>query len=270
MKCGMSCSLFEVVDGKGKSTTGSLAALVSKLERDRMVSHIHVAGLGSCGKKTNTHTYICFSDYTVCCPCSGAGEVFVRQGVSLPVVLNSDGWVKRCLKSFFLRISSHNSQLCQFEPPTCCLWWEFTFKEVAVWFVERRGRIEKKLQALFIFQESRMVVKYSKSYSLSLHIFWWATVPTSVLTMKCSIREHLCFQNVKMLLMQMYLYDINTCSPSKHQDCLSQSHWRRSPSHLPFPQWSLSSLLCTTPSLSCVQTQARTCAPGWSARPQIT
>lgn len=39
MKCGMSCSLFEVVDGKGKPTNGSLAALVSKLERDRMVSH---------------------------------------------------------------------------------------------------------------------------------------------------------------------------------------------------------------------------------------
>lgn len=39
MKCGMSCSLFEVVDGKGKPTCGSLAALVSKLERDRMVSH---------------------------------------------------------------------------------------------------------------------------------------------------------------------------------------------------------------------------------------
>ncbi len=39
MKCGMSCSLFEVVDGKGKPTSGSLAALVNKLERDRMVSH---------------------------------------------------------------------------------------------------------------------------------------------------------------------------------------------------------------------------------------
>lgn len=38
MKCGMSCSLFEVVDGKGKPTSGSLAALLNKLERDRMVS----------------------------------------------------------------------------------------------------------------------------------------------------------------------------------------------------------------------------------------
>lgn len=37
MKCGMSCSLFEVVDGKGKPTSGSLVALVNKLERDRMV-----------------------------------------------------------------------------------------------------------------------------------------------------------------------------------------------------------------------------------------
>lgn len=42
MKCGMSCSLFEVVDGKGKPTSGSLAALVHKLERDRMVRD-HVA-----------------------------------------------------------------------------------------------------------------------------------------------------------------------------------------------------------------------------------
>lgn len=42
MKCGMSCSLFEVVDGKGKPTSGSLAALVNKLERDRMV-RCHVA-----------------------------------------------------------------------------------------------------------------------------------------------------------------------------------------------------------------------------------
>ena len=39
MKCGMACSLFEVVDGKGKPTSGTLAALVNKLERDRMVSH---------------------------------------------------------------------------------------------------------------------------------------------------------------------------------------------------------------------------------------
>lgn len=39
MKCGMSCSLFEVVDGKGKPTSGTLAALIHKLERDRMVSH---------------------------------------------------------------------------------------------------------------------------------------------------------------------------------------------------------------------------------------
>lgn len=38
MKCGMSCSLFEVVEGKGKPSNGSLAAMVHKLERDRMVS----------------------------------------------------------------------------------------------------------------------------------------------------------------------------------------------------------------------------------------
>ncbi|MED6237654.1 hypothetical protein ATANTOWER_030529 [Ataeniobius toweri] len=42
MKCGMSCSLFEVVEGKGKATSGSLAALINKLERDRMVRHSSV------------------------------------------------------------------------------------------------------------------------------------------------------------------------------------------------------------------------------------
>jgi len=39
----MSCSLFDVVDGKGKPTSGSLAALVHKLERDRMVGFIYNA-----------------------------------------------------------------------------------------------------------------------------------------------------------------------------------------------------------------------------------
>ncbi|XP_028265806.1 protein TASOR isoform X2 [Parambassis ranga] len=85
MKCGMSCSLFEVVDGKGKPTSGSLAALVSKLERDRMVL------------------------------------------------------VKSLFDRGFLFLLS-SSQM-------------FDSKE-------RRGR-ERNLQALFIFQESRMVVKYS-------------------------------------------------------------------------------------------------------------
>ncbi|XP_024148711.1 protein TASOR isoform X4 [Oryzias melastigma] len=82
MKCGMSCSLFEVVDGKGKATNGSLAALISKLERDRMVL------------------------------------------------------VKPLFDKGFLFLLSSTQ-------------------------MERRGRLEKKLQALFIFQESRMVVKYS-------------------------------------------------------------------------------------------------------------
>lgn len=48
MKCGMSCSLFEVVDGKGKPTSGSLAALVNKLERDRMVSERESDSESSC------------------------------------------------------------------------------------------------------------------------------------------------------------------------------------------------------------------------------
>ncbi|XP_026223768.1 protein TASOR isoform X1 [Anabas testudineus] len=86
MKCGMSCSLFEVVDGKGKPTCGSLAALVSKLERDRMVL------------------------------------------------------VKSLFDRGFLFLLS-STQMVESK--------------------ERRGRVEKSLQALFIFQESRMVVKYS-------------------------------------------------------------------------------------------------------------
>uniref|UniRef100_H3DKJ6 Transcription activation suppressor b n=1 Tax=Tetraodon nigroviridis TaxID=99883 RepID=H3DKJ6_TETNG len=85
MKCGMSCSLFEVVDGKGKPTSGSLAALVNKLERDRMV---------------------------------------------LVKSLHDRG--------FLFLLSS--AQMVESK--------------------ERWGRLEKSLQALFIFQESRMVVKY--------------------------------------------------------------------------------------------------------------
>ncbi|XP_074537482.1 protein TASOR isoform X2 [Halichoeres trimaculatus] len=86
MKCGMSCSLFEVVDGKGKATSGSLAALIHKLERDRMVL------------------------------------------------------VKSLFDRGFLFLLS-SAQMSESK--------------------ERRGRVEKNLQALFIFQESRMVVKYS-------------------------------------------------------------------------------------------------------------
>ncbi|XP_077424947.1 protein TASOR isoform X2 [Vanacampus margaritifer] len=37
VKYGMSCSLFEVVEGKGKPTSGNLVALINKLEKDRMV-----------------------------------------------------------------------------------------------------------------------------------------------------------------------------------------------------------------------------------------
>ncbi|XP_035500892.2 protein TASOR isoform X3 [Scophthalmus maximus] len=86
MRCGMSCSLFEVVDGKGKPTSGTLAALVHKLERDRMVL------------------------------------------------------VKSLFDRGFLFLLS-SAQMAESK--------------------ERRGRTEKNLQALFIFQESRMVVKYS-------------------------------------------------------------------------------------------------------------
>uniref|UniRef100_A0A8C8MAH7 DUF3715 domain-containing protein n=1 Tax=Oncorhynchus tshawytscha TaxID=74940 RepID=A0A8C8MAH7_ONCTS len=37
LKCGMYCSLFEVVDGKGKASTSTLSGLIHKLERERMV-----------------------------------------------------------------------------------------------------------------------------------------------------------------------------------------------------------------------------------------
>lgn len=39
LKCGIYCSLFEVVDGKGKATSSTLSGLIHKLERERMVSH---------------------------------------------------------------------------------------------------------------------------------------------------------------------------------------------------------------------------------------
>lgn len=39
---------------------------------------------------------------------------------------------------------------------------------VSVCLAERRGRVEKNLQALFIFQESRMVVKYCEYFIISL------------------------------------------------------------------------------------------------------
>ncbi|XP_034028531.1 protein TASOR isoform X2 [Thalassophryne amazonica] len=86
LKYGMFCSLFDVVDGKGKPTCGSLAALINKLERDRMVL------------------------------------------------------VKSLLDRGFLFLLSSAQMLDS---------------------KERWGRVEKNLQALFIFQESRMVVKYS-------------------------------------------------------------------------------------------------------------
>ncbi|XP_028308046.1 protein TASOR isoform X2 [Gouania willdenowi] len=82
MKFQMSCSLFELVAGKGKPTSGSLAALINKLEKDRMV--------------------------------------LVKP------------WFD---KGFLFLLTSTQ--------------------------MERRGWAEKSLKALFIFQESRTVVKYA-------------------------------------------------------------------------------------------------------------
>ncbi|KAM8830901.1 protein TASOR isoform 2-T2 [Synchiropus picturatus] len=86
MKYGMSCSLFDIVEGKGKPTSGTIAALINKLERDRMVL------------------------------------------------------VKTLFDRGFLFILS-SSQMSESK--------------------EWRGRPEKHLQALFIFQESRMVINHS-------------------------------------------------------------------------------------------------------------
>ncbi|XP_057686033.1 protein TASOR isoform X2 [Corythoichthys intestinalis] len=90
MKYGMSCSIFEVVEGKGKPTSGSLLALINKLEKDRMVL------------------------------------------------------VKSLYDRGFLFLLS-SAQMVESK--------------------ERRGRIEKSLQAIFLFHESRAVFKYSSRLS---------------------------------------------------------------------------------------------------------
>nr|XP_057908682.1 protein TASOR [Doryrhamphus excisus] len=86
MKYGMTCTLFEVVEGKGKVTSGSLVALINKLEKDRLV-------------------------------------------------------LVKCLfdRGFLFLLSS--AQMVESK--------------------ERRGRVEKSLQSIFLFHESRAVSKYS-------------------------------------------------------------------------------------------------------------
>lgn len=116
---------------------------------------------------------------------SGAGEVLVWQGLSLSAVLSSDVWVQRCQKAFtllswFSVVSVEHLLVLLGEGSTLK-------KRVAVCFSERRGRVEKNLQALFIFQESRMVVKYCEYYSLSLHLFLWPS-PCGSICMKLSVR----------------------------------------------------------------------------------
>ncbi|KAJ0036689.1 hypothetical protein NQD34_005366 [Periophthalmus magnuspinnatus] len=85
-RCGMWCSLFDVLEGKGKPSRGSLAALVNKLERDRLVL---VKSLFD------------------------RGFLFLLSSAQM-----------------------HDSK-------------------------ERWGKVERNLQALFIFQEPRIVAKYS-------------------------------------------------------------------------------------------------------------
>lgn len=57
-------------------------------------------------------------------------------------------------------------------------------KPSAVCVLEKRGRLEKNLQALFIFQESRIVVKYCKYYSLPFLMasgFWASRKPMKLM-----------------------------------------------------------------------------------------
>ncbi|KAJ8016093.1 hypothetical protein DPEC_G00003570 [Dallia pectoralis] len=84
LRCGLYCSLFEVVDGNGRGSAGTISGLIHKLERDRMV--------------------------------------LVKPLVD---------------KGFLFLLSSS-----QMVAPN-----------------DRRGRFDKSLQALFVFQESRGVTK---------------------------------------------------------------------------------------------------------------
>lgn len=82
-----------------------------------------------------------------------------------------------------LLLSSHNSLLCQLNTylfPSVRV--QRLKKKLPFCFLERRGRVEKNLQALFIFQESRMVVKYCKCYSLSIHLFFRLVLSSSICT----------------------------------------------------------------------------------------
>ncbi|XP_045065491.1 protein TASOR isoform X2 [Coregonus clupeaformis] len=90
LKCGIYCSLFEVVDWKGKASSSTLSGLIHKLERERMV--------------------------------------LVKPLVD---------------KGFLFLLSS-----AQMVSPN-----------------DRRGRVEKSLQALFVFQESRGVAKFTPRLS---------------------------------------------------------------------------------------------------------
>lgn len=89
-------------------------------------------------------------------------------------------------KKLFLFFCSLNSLLCQSN--TYLLPWanveqqkKQKQKPSAVCVLEKRGRLEKNLQALFIFQESRIVVKYCKYYSLC---FLMASVLRDALKLK--------------------------------------------------------------------------------------
>uniref|UniRef100_H2SS95 Transcription activation suppressor b n=1 Tax=Takifugu rubripes TaxID=31033 RepID=H2SS95_TAKRU len=106
MKCGMSCSLFEVVDGKGKPTSGSLAALVNKLERDRMVLV----------KSLYDRGFLFLLSSTQMVESKGSAELFLIFSCRLNTYPLP--WVKFSL----LKVK---------------------YKKVAVCFVERWGRLEK-------------------------------------------------------------------------------------------------------------------------------
>lgn len=90
------------------------------------------------------------SDCSLYSPYSGAGEVLVWQGLSLPAVLSSDGWVQRCQKAFTL--------LSQFSV--------VSVEHLLVPFGE--GSVFKKKSCCFVFQsgggEWRKTCKHYSSF----------------------------------------------------------------------------------------------------------
>lgn len=145
---------------------------------------------------------------------------------------------------------SLNSLLCQ---STYLLPWANVLqqnnkKPSAMGVSEKRGRLEKNLQALFIFQESRIVAKHCKYYSL---YFLMASVCVTL------ANPRKLFSLASPLLRQRH-------------DSASLSLRRLIPIKRLFPPCALSFPPCTTPCSSFDQTPGRTSALAWNGWPPIT